>query len=82
MNKKNTYINFAIMMSLILAFSICAYSVIRIYELKAFMLIADDQQNLLQIKNMFKVQINIIFMSVGIIICQFLVFYLYRNKQT
>lgn len=80
MNKKNIYINFAITMSLILALSIGGFSVIRAYELKAIMSITDDQQNLLQIKNIFGTQINIIVMCVGIVACQFLVFYLYRDK--
>lgn len=73
MDSKNIYINFVIIMSLILALSICGFSGIRAYELKAIMTIADESVFL---KKMYQDQIMAIVMGAGITVCQVMVFYL------
>jgi hypothetical protein len=40
-----------------------------------------DQQDFLQIQSIFKFQMNIVALCIGLVICQFLIFYLHRNKQ-
>ena len=82
MNNKNTYIKFAIIMSLMLAFFICGFSGIRIYELKAIMTIADESAFL---KKMYQDQISAVVMGAGIMVCQAIAFYLLQkilNKKS